>query len=95
MTTRRTLLVGGAAAAGLMTVGGRVSAQSQPISISILDAGTGKTVTTLKNSAEKAGLNQVVWNLQANGQAVQPGEYIVLLETGGGKQYKSLRIDTE
>ena len=45
----------------------------------------------------KPGLNEVVWNLRADGNetAVHPGEYMVVLQMGEQKQYKMLRVDAE
>ena len=65
------------------------------MSLAILDAATGKQIANL-NGNYKAGLNEVVWNLRADGQAegtVRPGEYLAVLQMGDQKQYKMVRVD--
>jgi hypothetical protein len=73
------------------------STPAQNVTISILDAATGKQVANLSSRA-KAGLNEVIWSLRADGEAeatVQPGEYVAVLQVGDHKQYKMLRVEGE
>ena len=72
------------------------SGPAQGVSISILDASTGKQVASLASNA-KGGLNEVVWNLRADKaeETVRPGEYLAVLQMGDQKQYKMVRVEGE
>jgi hypothetical protein len=68
---------------------------AQPVSIVITDS-MGAKVAAL-NGASTAGLHQVAWNLQADGQktTVAAGEYWALLTAGAQKQYQKIRVEAE
>jgi photosystem II stability/assembly factor-like uncharacterized protein len=70
-------------------------AQAEAVKITILDA-TGKQVAVLPGAA-KAGLHQVVWNLQPDGKemTVRAGDYNALLEVGGEKMLQRVRVEGE
>ena len=69
---------------------------AQPMSIVVLDALTGKRVASPR-LAVKTGLNQVVWNLRADGTEaiVPPGEYLAILQMGDQKQYKMIQVEAD
>jgi photosystem II stability/assembly factor-like uncharacterized protein len=73
------------------------SVPAQPVSISIIEADTGKYVTALSGNTN-AGLNEAVWNLRAANQTegtVRPGEYLAVLQMGEQKQYKMIKVEAE
>ncbi|HYV37377.1 MAG TPA: hypothetical protein VE988_16835 [Gemmataceae bacterium] len=67
-----------------------------PVTIHILD-NSGKHVAMLKAN-NIPGLNQVVWNLRADGQneaTVAAGEYTAVMEAAGKRQMQKVRVEAE
>ncbi|HYV35852.1 MAG TPA: T9SS type A sorting domain-containing protein, partial [Gemmataceae bacterium] len=69
---------------------------NQDVTISIHNA-AGKELASIKGTGN-AGLNQVVWNLQADGvkdATVEPGEYLVVLSTGSFREGQKVIVEAE
>jgi photosystem II stability/assembly factor-like uncharacterized protein len=72
------------------------AAPAQPATLTVFDA-AGKQVARLP-AAQKAGLHQAVWNLQADAQKdvlVPPGNYSVRLQVGDAMMMKMVRVLAE